>query len=427
MDLFAANQTPVAGDTVIIEDYPQPPARAWQRVLISSPRPSFHHLQLLVAAEWLVFYLGAVAISVYEQVRAEGGASDPTLNRSLRNLRRPTYGQWLGWVRGALNAVPAGAALLPGLRAAYETPDDGMLLLGYEGLRGIMAVQLGYTGDYGPREEASPRLLLELINQYQLRRANHPLPPGSGFDEMAVVTALAPGLRAAYNRFGLLAAYPLLGLVRTPAGGIEVLKLQGLDLRESAVELDPAADPPGTLLLADPNELPMLVLDPWLIYAECPECGQVQVAAFSGQDGDVQRYLGLECEHTWTRGPDLVLAEVELGGAGEGWSPDLAGMPADVPTDAQERLFAAFEAEAEALTAERRALRIEGEAFSHSDIEGGGFSHSDDRAETTPQQVYLDLLEQRAAGGLTLDQLQHLDEEQVAEADNRRRAEADEV
>ena len=53
MDPFAANQSPVASDTMLIEEYPEPVARAWQRVLIASPLPSFHHRQLLVAAETL--------------------------------------------------------------------------------------------------------------------------------------------------------------------------------------------------------------------------------------------------------------------------------------------------------------------------------------------------------------------------------------
>jgi hypothetical protein len=407
---------------MLIEEYPEPVARAWQRALIASPLPSFHHRQLLVAAETLAYYLGAVAISAYEQYQAEGGTPDPALNRSLRNLRRPTFGQWLGWVRAALAAVPAEESLLPGLAAAYEAQDNGMLLLGYEGLREMMVVQLGYSGEYGARETASPRLLLELINQYQLRRANHPLPPDSGFDEIGAVAVMAPGLRAALSRLALLAAYPLLGLVRTPAGTVEVLRLRGLNPEASSVELDPEAAAPGTLLLANPDELPMLVLDPWLIYAECPECGQVQVAAFERREGETLYYHGLECEHTWGQSSELRLVEAEVGAMeGEpgapGWAPDVAGLPAAQVTDAQAALFAALEAEAAALTAERRARRAADASSPPAEDEIS--------ASTDPQDVYLDLLEQRAAGGLTLDQLQELDEERAADAERRRREQAD--
>ncbi len=423
MDPFAANQSPVASDTMLIEEYPEPVARAWQRVLIASPLPSFHHRQLLVAAETLAYYLGAVAISAYEQYQAEGGTPDPALNRSLRNLRRPTFGQWLGWVRAALAAVPAGEALLPGLAAAYETPDNGMLLLGYEGLRQMMVVQLGYTGEYGVRDAASPRLLLELINQYQLRRANHPLPADSGFDEMGAVSVMAPGLRAALGRLALLAAYPLLGLVRTPGGTSEVLRLQGLSPQPGSVELDPAAAAPGTLLLANPDELPMLVLDPWLIYVECPQCGQVQVAAFQRREGETFHYRGLECEHAWGQSSELQLVEAEVGTVGGepgegGWTPDVAGLPVEQVTDAQAALFAALEAESNALTAERRAHRAAADAATAA-------TEDEIPASTDPQDVYLDLLEQRAAGVLTLDQLQELDEERAADAERRRRAQAD--
>ncbi len=411
MDQFAGNQSPVAGDTTIIEQYPMPLARAWQRVLIASPRPAFHHQQLLVAAETTTYYLGAVAIAAYEQFQAEGGAAAPALNRSLRNLRRPTFGQWLGWVREALAAVPPTADLVPGLAAAYDTPDTGMLLLAYESLRALLVVQLGYSGEYGPRETVSPRLLLELVNVYQLRRATHALPPDSGFEEMAVVAVLAPGLRAVFNRLGLLAAYPLLGLVRRAGVGVEIVRLQGLDAGVSTVELDPAADPPGSLLLANPEELPTLVLDPWLIYAECPECGQVQVAAFAGQQGDTRHYHGLECEHNWVQGLDLVLAEVEATAdePAPGWTPGVADLPGDVPTDQQARMFAALDAEAAAFTVQRRA----GRTVAADPVAAPA---SDAAGHTEAGVVYLDLLAQRAAGGLTLDQLQTLDAQRAADA-----------
>jgi len=417
MDPFAANETPVADDTTIIEEYPLPLARAWQRALIASPRAAFHHRQLLVAAEWLAYYLGAVAIAVYEQLRAAGGSAAPTLDRSLRNLRRPTYGQWLGWVRGALGALPAEHDLLPGLQPAYEDADRGMLLLGYEGLRAIMVVLLGYTGEYGAREAASPRLLLELINQYQLRRVKHTLPPDSGFDEMAVVSVLAPGLRACYGRLGLLAAYPLLGLLQTP-DGVEVVRLQGLSVTASSVELEPDSSPPGTLLLANREELPVLVLDPWLIYAACPECGTIQIAAFAGQEGAARRYHGLECEHTWERGPGLLLAEAQVTGPGEpgGWAPAPGDLPLAPSGDPQDRLFARLEADAAALTADRRARQAaRPPAPAASAVPG----------HTSPREVYLDLLDQGAAAGLTIDQLQGLDEERAAAAERQRHAAPD--
>jgi hypothetical protein len=413
MDPFASDQTPVAGDTAIIEQYPLPLARVWQRALIASPRPPFHHRQLLVAAEWMTCYLAAVAISAYEQHVAEGGAPDPALNRSLRSLRRVTFGQWLGWARSALAAVPKEAALVPGLRAAYEDTETGMMLMGYEGLRGLMVVQLGYTGEYGHREAVSPRLLLELINQYQLRLATHPPPPEAGFEEMAAVSVLGPGVRAVYSRMALLAPYPLLALVRTPQG-VEALRLQGLGASASSVELEPGAEPPGSLLLATPEEMPALVLDPWLIYAECRQCGTAQVAAFAGQEAGARRYRGLDCEHRWTQDEALALAEVEIAGAGAGgagWEPDMDSLAGDVPTDQQARLYAALEADAEALAAERRARPT-----TVAPAEPGAASHTDARS------VYLDLLEQRAQGGLTLDQLQSLDEQRAADAERARAA-----
>ena len=81
----------------------------------------------------------------------------------------------------------------------------------------------------------------------------------------------------------------------------------------------------------------------------------------------------------------------------------------DAPTDEQERLYAALEAEAEALAAERRARPATIPAG-----ESGASSVPNARS------VYLDLLEQRAQGGLTLDQLQSLDEQRAADAERAR-------
>src|SRR5205823_2554770 len=121
----------------------------------------------------------------------------------------------------------------------------------------------------------------------------------SGWDPMAIVTVLAPGLRAALGRLVVFADYPLLGLVRDAAGQIALLRLTGLAATESSVEMEADAAPPGTLLLAGPDELPVLALDPWLVFARCPECGDVQVAALAGQEGAETRYAGLDCGHRW--------------------------------------------------------------------------------------------------------------------------------
>ncbi len=413
MDPFLANETPVNDDARIAGRYPGPLARAWQRVLIASPRAAFHHRQLLVLAETLVDYVAAIALAAYAADQAAGAPPDPTLNRSLRSLRRPTFGQWLGWAAAGLVAVPPEGAPVPGLAAAYETPHADLMLTAYEGLRGIMVVQLDYTGEYGAREAVSPRLLLELLNQYQLRLARHPPAPAVGFDEMAVIAVLGPGLRTVLGHLAVLAAYPLLALARGEAGAIEVLRLQGLDVVEAAVELEPGAAPPGTLLLADAEDQPMLVLDPWMIFAACPECGQVQVAVFAGREGDVLQYHGLECEHTWTQGPEVALPQVGVREAAEPWAPGAAGPPPEAPTDMEAALYARFEAEAQALAAERQARRA---PAAPAPREPPAPAHTD------ASEVYRDLLEQRAFGGLTLDELQHLDEERAAAEAARRRA-----
>jgi hypothetical protein len=359
MDPFAANQTPVADDAAIVNHYPMPLARGWQRVLVAAARPSLHHEALLVMAETLAAVLGGIAVAAYQGRAAQ---PDPALNRSLRTLRHVTLGQWLGWVRAALAAVPAAEAPIPGLAATYEALEDNLLLFGYEGLRGQMVVYLGGAGDYGPREAASTRLLLELINQYQLRLAKHPPAPDSGWDPMGIVTVLAPGLRAALSRLARLADYPLLGLVRDTGGQVQVLRLMGFTAEESSVELDPEAAPPGTLLLADPDEMPMLVLDPWLIFARCPECGNTQVAALAGQRDGGTDYFGLDCGHVWpVTGPPAPIT-LDLTEAAAAWTPDESEL-VETPTALHLAMAAQFEREQQAMAAERAGRQTPAPGF----------------------------------------------------------------
>src|SRR5438270_3731989 len=64
------------------------------------------HAATLRLADAIVYYLGAIAAAHYTQALYAGGAAaDPTLNRSLRSLRRILPGQWLGWVGRGLAAA----------------------------------------------------------------------------------------------------------------------------------------------------------------------------------------------------------------------------------------------------------------------------------------------------------------------------------
>src|SRR3954465_6968236 len=67
------------------------------------------HAAALRLADAVAYYLGAVAVSQYWQGQYAGTSeADPTLNRSLRSLRRVLPGQWLGWTARSLAAAPNG-------------------------------------------------------------------------------------------------------------------------------------------------------------------------------------------------------------------------------------------------------------------------------------------------------------------------------
>ena len=89
------------------------------------------------------------------------------------------------------------------------------------------------------------------------------------------------------------------------------------------------------------------------------------------------------------------------------------GPAPEAPTDVEAALYARFAAEAQALATERQARR--GPAVPAPPAPPAP-------AHTDASEVYRDLLEQRAVGGLTLDELQHLDEERAAAEAARRRA-----
>src|SRR5437016_2136278 len=92
--------------------YPLPITRwleAAERTCVAGEGVGCHEAALRLA-DAVVYYLGAVAVGQYSQaLYRERIAPDPTLNRSLRTLRRVLPGQWLAWVSRGLEAVGKGA------------------------------------------------------------------------------------------------------------------------------------------------------------------------------------------------------------------------------------------------------------------------------------------------------------------------------
>src|SRR3954466_4172635 len=109
------------------------------------------HEAVLGLVEAITCYLGAVAVGQYSQaLYREQIEADPALNRSLRSLRRVLPGQWLRWASGGLAAV--GAGQVAGLSEWYTREQTGRMAEAYTGLRNVMVENLGYAGDYGPRD-----------------------------------------------------------------------------------------------------------------------------------------------------------------------------------------------------------------------------------------------------------------------------------
>src|SRR3954447_19759089 len=109
------------------------------------------HAAAFRLADAVAYYLGAVAVAQYWQGQYEGTSeADPALNRSLRSLRRVLPGQWLGWTAKALATAPKGP--VEGFAEWYTEEQEDVVAAAYTDLLRVMVEQLGYAGDYGPRE-----------------------------------------------------------------------------------------------------------------------------------------------------------------------------------------------------------------------------------------------------------------------------------
>ncbi|MDQ6693320.1 MAG: hypothetical protein M3014_02730 [Chloroflexota bacterium] len=287
--------------------YPLPISRALEAAekICVDDGSSQCHASVLRVADALTYYMGSVAVAHYSQAYYTGQIEvDPTLNRSLRSLRRLLPGQWLGWIARGLQAAPAGA--VPGLADWYAQVIPGAAPA-YEELRRLMVERLSYTGEYGPRQSVSPRLLLEIIDQYRIRRARSE--PGSEDAELdtAVSGVLLPGLREVIEAASFLVNYPLYAPQQRQL-------IMGLKAATPMPPMSSPGDADATLLLYPPGEepdytkrpnlqverLPLFPLDPLLVYINCVQCGKYRVAALQGVSNDRPTYLGLDpdCGHS---------------------------------------------------------------------------------------------------------------------------------
>lgn len=290
--------------------YPLPIARALreaERVCIDVEKAACHDVALRLA-DALTYYLGAVAVGQYSQaLYMDQIEADPTLNRSLRSLRRVLPGQWLLWAARGLSATPNGP--VAGMSEWYSRLGGGAVAEAYTAVRDVMVAQMEYGGEYGPRAEVSPRLFLELLDQYRVRRGKLPTdaPPPEVMAEVA--SAALAGLRALLESAPFLAQYQLYAPQQRRL-------LMGL---EATTPMPPMHAPEGageaaTLLLYPPGELPdytkrptlqadrlpIFPLDPLLAYLYCQECDAHQVAGLREVANGAPTYQGLDpqCSHT---------------------------------------------------------------------------------------------------------------------------------
>ncbi len=266
------------------------------------------HVAVLFLADAIVDYLSAVAVAAYMQSVYTGRIQpDPVLNRSLRSLRRVLPGQRLGWISRGLAATSALDGPVPGLHEWYNRRQEGDVARAYQSLHRFMVEQLAYRGDYGPQDTASPRLLLELVDQYLIKRGRASASSGAG-TQAPPTGALLAGLRS------LLDSTPFFSEYRIYAPHQRRL-LMGLEPTTPVPPIVSPADAEATILLYPPGEapdftarpdlqsehVPLFPLDPLMVYMHCPQCHRLQVAALQAVTEGVPSYIGLDpqCGHSF--------------------------------------------------------------------------------------------------------------------------------
>lgn len=257
-------------------------------------------------ADAVAYYVGAVAVAQYSQaLYTEQIEADPTLNRSLRSLRRILPGQWLGWAARGLESTPDGP--VAGLYNWYAKPQGGAISEAYAVLRRVMVGRLGYTGEYGERDEVSPRVLLEMIDQYRIRRGKaspDSLPPDIGGE---VAGVLLTGIAEMLDEAEFLREY----LLYAPQ---QRQLLMGLKATTPMPPMSAPGDATASILLYPPGEapdytkrpnlqaerVPLFPLDPLLIYTRCEECDRSVMGALREVVDGMPTWLGLDprCGHS---------------------------------------------------------------------------------------------------------------------------------
>ncbi len=257
-------------------------------------------------ADAVIFYLGAVAVAQYSQTLYTGQIEgDPTLDRSLRSLRRTLPGQWLGWTARGLAATPDGP--VAGLNVWYSSPSGVDAARAYEAMRHVMVQSMSYTGEYGEREQVSPRTLLEMVDQYRIRRSKTPAESLPQEAEREVAMSLLATLRTLLDKASFMADYPLYAPQQRQL-------LMGLKATTPMPPMTAPGDAAATILLYPPGEapdytkrpnlqaerVPLFPLDPLLVYLRCNECDKAVVAVLREVINGVPTYGSLDpaCEHT---------------------------------------------------------------------------------------------------------------------------------
>jgi hypothetical protein len=294
-------------DDDILARYPYPLASTYSRAFFQSADPTDIHEYLLDLFEVTLKYCAAVAMANYLQDQAW----DAKISGELLELRRPSLGQWQGWLRDilALYERENRTFLVPELPAFYRTKHGGAIVEAAQVLQRQMQT-LGYGGPSVGGGGLTTQQFFDLLVGYRNRLAHGARPNPRELQRATEV--LAPALRQLYTAMGFVAEYRLVHVrsvtlefdsKRRQRYRYVLTRLTGDTPR--VVSLPQALDTPFPnkqvyLLHPSADFQPILSLQPLLILEYCDGCDREQVFVLNMSDKARQDYLAYQCAHHYS-------------------------------------------------------------------------------------------------------------------------------
>jgi len=307
---------PPRPDAIILDEYPYPLARSYQRAARSTRDDSLIHDYLMDLYEMTVKYLAIVVMAQYTN---DPDAVDERISQSLQGLVRPSLGMWVGWLRDIIRY--------------YDKQQKPLLV---SELTAFYSMKLRFDNKKG-KEEQEPLVVCftkikEVLNE-QMGKGDGTVPTvftiADFFDAMLQyrnglahgtnlganqkkerVNFMLPGFEALLLKMNFLVRYRLIYVNSVNRAASREKKYEHYYTELYGDSIAPARDPkimtnddalPETLYVcnADREYDPILSLRPFIIFRLCNRDGTEQTFVLNEGKEKELTYLSYQCGHAF--------------------------------------------------------------------------------------------------------------------------------